>query len=70
VALAPKPPILIADEPTGEVDSATEQRVLALFEEHRTNGGAILIVTHSVAIASHADRIIRIEDGKIRKDSK
>lgn len=70
VALAPKPPILIADEPTGEVDSATEQRILALFDEHRENGGAILIVTHSDAIASHADRIIRIEDGKIRKESK
>ena len=65
VALAPKPPILIADEPTGEVDAATEQKILALFEDHRKNGGAILIVTHSNAIAKHADRIIRIEDGKI-----
>ena len=70
VALAPKPPILIADEPTGEVDSETEERILALFEEHRQSGGAILIVTHSDAIASHADRIIRIEDGKILKSPK
>ncbi|HVS59783.1 MAG TPA: ABC transporter ATP-binding protein [Gemmatimonadaceae bacterium] len=70
VALAPKPPILIADEPTGEVDSETEQRILALFEEHRRNGGAILIVTHSDAIARHADRIIRLQDGKILKDPK
>ena len=67
VALASKPPILIADEPTGEVDAKTEQRILALFEEHRNNGGAILIVTHSDAIASRADRIIRLEDGKIVK---
>jgi putative ABC transport system ATP-binding protein len=65
VALAPRPPILIADEPTGEVDSETEQRILALFEEHRKAGGAILIVTHSEAIAGRADRIIRLEDGKI-----
>ena len=65
VALAPKPPIIIADEPTGEVDAATEQKILALFEDHRKHGGAILIVTHSDAIAKHADRIIRIEDGKI-----
>jgi putative ABC transport system ATP-binding protein len=70
VALAPKPPILIADEPTGEVDSETEQRILHLFEVHRENGGAILIVTHSDAIAEHADRIIRIEDGKILKGSR
>jgi putative ABC transport system ATP-binding protein len=65
VALAPRPPILIADEPTGEVDSETEQRILALFHEHRKAGGAILIVTHSEAIAATADRIIRLEDGKI-----
>ncbi len=65
VALAPKPPILIADEPTGEVDAETEQKILALFEDHRKNGGAVLIVTHSDAIAKHADRVIRIEDGKI-----
>jgi putative ABC transport system ATP-binding protein len=67
VALAPRPPILIADEPTGEVDAETEQRILALFELHRKFGGAILIVTHSEAIASRADRIIRIEDGRIVK---
>jgi len=65
VALAPKPPILIADEPTGEVDAETEQKILALFEDHRKNGGAVLIVTHSDTIAKHADRVIRIEDGKI-----
>ena len=70
VALAPKPPILIADEPTGEVDAETEGRILALFQEHRQNGGAILIVTHSDAIAKHADRVIRIEDGKIVKNPK
>jgi putative ABC transport system ATP-binding protein len=65
VALAPRPPILIADEPTGEVDSETEQRILALFEDHRKAGGAILIVTHSEPIASRANRIIRLEDGRI-----
>ena len=65
VALAPRPPILIADEPTGEVDSETEQRILSVFEAHRKSGGAILLVTHSEAIAGKADRIIRLEDGKI-----
>jgi putative ABC transport system ATP-binding protein len=67
VALASRPPILIADEPTGEVDAETEQRILTLFEQHRKHGGAVLIVTHSAAIAARADRIIRLEDGKIAK---
>ena len=65
VALAPRPPILIADEPTGEVDTETEQRILAVFDQHRKSGGAILIVTHSQAIAKRANRIIRLEDGKV-----
>jgi putative ABC transport system ATP-binding protein len=65
VALAPRPPVLLADEPTGEVDSATEERILAIFDEHRKNGGASLIVSHSEAIARRADRIIRLQDGKI-----
>jgi putative ABC transport system ATP-binding protein len=70
VALATKPPILIADEPTGEVDAEAEQRILHLFDVHRENGGAILIVTHSDAIAERADRIIRIDDGRILKGSR
>ena len=65
VALAPRPPILIADEPTGEVDTETEQRLLALFEEQRRAGGAVLLVTHSEAIAKRANRVIRLEDGRI-----
>lgn len=65
VALGPKPSVLLADEPTGEVDSETEKRILAIFDEHRTNGGASLIVSHSAAIAAHADRMIHLRDGKI-----
>ena len=65
VALAPRPPVLLADEPTGEVDSATEERILALFDEHRKNGGASVIVSHSEAVARRADRIVRLEDGRI-----
>lgn len=67
VVLAPRPPIIIADEPTGEVDSETEQGVLAIFDRHRADGGASLIVTHSEAIAGRADRIVRLEDGKIAR---
>ena len=65
VALATRPPVLIADEPTGEVDSASEQNILTLFDDHRKNGGAALIVTHSEALAARADRIVRLEDGKV-----
>ena len=65
VALAPRPPVLIADEPTGEVDTETEQRILSVFDGHRKAGGAILIVSHSQAIAGRADRIIRLEDGRV-----
>ena len=65
VALAPRPPILIADEPTGEVDAETERMILAVLHGHREAGGAILIVTHSAAIAQNADRAVHLHDGKI-----
>ena len=65
VAIAPRPPILIADEPTGEVDSETEQMILDAFHQHRQAGGAILIVTHSGAISAKADRVVHLRDGKI-----
>lgn len=66
VALAADPPILIADEPTAEVDAATEGRLIAQFESRRNDGLATLIATHSEALARRADRIIRLQDGKIQ----
>lgn len=65
VALAVAPPVLLADEPTGEVDAETEARILALLRRHSEAGGATLVVTHSVALAAHADRIIELRDGSI-----
>jgi putative ABC transport system ATP-binding protein len=65
IALAPNPPILLADEPTGEVDAETEERILALFDERRAKGGASLIVSHSDAVAARADRIIHLHDGRV-----
>ena len=65
VVLAPRPPVIIADEPTGEVDSETEQSILAIFDEHRKGGGASLVVTHSEALAKRANRVVRLEDGKV-----
>ncbi len=65
VALAAAPPLLLADEPTGEVDAATEAQIIRLFLTHRDNNGAALIVTHSPALAAHADRVLHLCDGRI-----
>lgn len=65
VALSSDPKVLLADEPTGEVDAETERDILRLFSSRRQNGGATLIVTHSDTLAAHADRVIRLLDGRI-----
>jgi putative ABC transport system ATP-binding protein len=64
VALSTMPKVLLADEPTGEVDAGTEKHILNLLEERRQSGGATLIATHSDALAKHADRIVHILDGR------
>tara|TARA_R110000751_G_scaffold261692_1_gene360970 strand:- start:19167 stop:19829 length:663 start_codon:yes stop_codon:yes gene_type:complete len=64
-ALAAKPSILLCDEPTAEVDAATEQLVIDRLIENCRSGAAVLIVTHSPALAARADRIIDIRDGGI-----
>ncbi|MEO8242741.1 MAG: ATP-binding cassette domain-containing protein [bacterium] len=68
VALACNPQVLIADEPTAEVDAATEERLLEQFDTRRRSGLATLIATHSAALARRADRIIRLVDGKVKDD--
>jgi putative ABC transport system ATP-binding protein len=65
VALSTEPKILLADEPTGEVDAETEKDILRLLDTRRKDGGATLIATHSDALAAHADRIIRLLDGRV-----
>ena len=65
VALSTNPKVLLADEPTGEVDAETEKDILRLLETRRQNGGATLIVTHSDALAAHADRVVRLLDGRV-----
>lgn len=64
VALGAAPPLLLADEPTGEVDSATEAELLGLFKARRAAGGATLVVTHSDAVTGIADRVLRLVDGQ------
>jgi putative ABC transport system ATP-binding protein len=65
VALANDPPVLLADEPTGELDAVTAQRILDLLHERADAGAAVLIVTHSPDVAGSADRWIRLLDGRV-----
>ena len=67
-ALVNKPSLLLADEPTGNLDSRTGVEILALFEELSRKGNTIIVVTHEENVARHARRILRIHDGLIASD--
>ena len=69
-ALVNHPSILLADEPTGALDSATGNEIMALFERLYQQGNTIVLVTHEHDIALHAHRVIHIRDGKVEKDEK
>src|SRR3954454_9993465 len=69
-ALVNDPSILLADEPTGNLDTATGNEIMGLFERLYQQGNTIILVTHEHDIALHAHRIIYIRDGKIAKDEK
>ncbi|NTW95339.1 MAG: ABC transporter ATP-binding protein [Erysipelotrichaceae bacterium] len=69
-ALANDPNIILADEPTGALDSKTGQEVLALLTQLNKQGKTIIIITHDMAIAQYAKRIIRLKDGLIESDTR
>ena len=69
-ALINKPSIILADEPTGNLDSKTGVEIMNLFENIHKAGNTIIVVTHEEEIASHADRIIRLRDGMIESDTR
>ncbi len=69
-ALVNRPSIILADEPTGNLDSRTGEEIMAIFEKIHEAGNTIIIVTHEEYIAEHANRIVRLLDGKIESDQR
>ena len=67
-ALVNRPAIILADEPTGNLDSATSEEILGLFGKLHQDGQTIIMVTHEADVARHARRIIRMKDGKVQSD--
>jgi len=67
-ALVNQPSIVLADEPTGNLDSATGDEILSIFDELNRRGNTLLVVTHEEDVAAHAKRIIRLRDGRVEKD--
>jgi putative ABC transport system ATP-binding protein len=68
-ALVNNPAIILADEPTGNLDSKTSVEIMGLFEEIQKNGNTIILVTHEEDIALHAHRIVRLKDGRNESDT-
>ena len=66
VALANHPSVLLADEPTGELDHTNAERLVALLRERAGAGTAVVVVTHSDSVAAAADRVVALQDGQVR----
>ncbi len=68
-ALVNQPPILLADEPTGALDSKTGEEILALFKQLRDDGHTVILITHDAHVAAHADRTFVMRDGELHPDT-
>ncbi len=66
--MAAQPSVLIADEPTGDVDATTETLILDALQARAASGGAVILATHSREVAAAANRVIRLRDGRIVDD--
>ncbi len=67
-ALVNSPKIILADEPTGNLDTRTGEEIMEIFEDLHDNGNTIILVTHEEYIAEHTNRIVRLRDGKVERD--
>jgi putative ABC transport system ATP-binding protein len=67
-ALVNKPSIILADEPTGNLDSKTSLEIMTLFDEIHRQGNTVIVVTHEEDVAEHAHRVIRLRDGMVESD--
>lgn len=68
-AIAARPPVILADEPTGNLDSASSREILAILKELHKSGRTVILITHDNGIAAQAKRVVRIMDGKIESDT-
>lgn len=68
-AIAAQPPVILADEPTGNLDSASSREILGILKEMHRSGRTVILITHDNGIAAQARRVVRIMDGKIESDT-
>ena len=68
-ALANRPRLLLADEPTGELDQTTGEQIVRLLDDLHSTGTAVVVVTHDPSVAARAHRLVRMRDGRVVEDT-
>ena len=68
-AIAAQPPVILADEPTGNLDSSSSREILGILKKMHKTGRTVILITHDNGIAAQARRVVRIMDGKIESDT-